>query len=66
MLAVNFLLLAAVLFSIGVYGVIARRNSVMVLGGAILAIALTDHLIHVIFRGNHRIQRDLVDQSFGE
>ncbi|MEM1335350.1 MAG: NADH-quinone oxidoreductase subunit K, partial [Actinomycetota bacterium] len=31
MLAVNFLLLAAVLFSIGVYGVIARRNAVMVL-----------------------------------
>ena len=31
MLATNFLLLAAVLFSIGVYGVIARRNAVMVL-----------------------------------
>jgi NADH:ubiquinone oxidoreductase subunit K len=31
MLAVNFLLLAAALFSIGVYGVIARRNAVMVL-----------------------------------
>ncbi len=31
MLAVNFLLLAAVLFSIGVYGVIARRNAVLVL-----------------------------------
>jgi NADH:ubiquinone oxidoreductase subunit K len=31
MLAVNFLLLAAVLFAIGVYGVIARRNAVMVL-----------------------------------
>jgi NADH:ubiquinone oxidoreductase subunit K len=30
-LAVNFFLLAAVLFSIGVYGVIARRNAVMVL-----------------------------------
>jgi len=30
-LATNFLLLAAVLFSIGVYGVIARRNAVMVL-----------------------------------
>jgi NADH:ubiquinone oxidoreductase subunit K len=29
--AVNFLLLAAVLFSIGVYGVIARSNAVMVL-----------------------------------
>lgn len=31
MLIVNFLLLAAVLFCIGVYGVIARRNAVMVL-----------------------------------
>ena len=31
MLTVNFLLLGAVLFSIGVFGVIARRNAVMVL-----------------------------------
>ena len=31
MLAVNFLLLGAVLFSTGVYGVLARRNAVMVL-----------------------------------
>ena len=31
MLIVNFLLLGAVLFCIGVYGVIARRNAVMVL-----------------------------------
>ena len=31
MLAANFLLLSAVLFSIGVYGVIARRNAVLVL-----------------------------------
>ncbi len=31
MLAVNFLLLAAVLFCIGVFGVIARRNAVLVL-----------------------------------
>ena len=31
MYAANFLLLAAALFSIGVYGVIARRNAVMVL-----------------------------------
>jgi len=30
-LIVNFLLLAAVLFCIGVYGVIARRNAVLVL-----------------------------------
>lgn len=31
MLAANFLLLAAVLFCAGVYGVIARKNAVMVL-----------------------------------
>lgn len=31
MLAVNFFLLAAVLFCIGVYGVIARKNAVLVL-----------------------------------
>ena len=31
MLAVNFLLLGAVLFCAGVYGVLARRNAVMVL-----------------------------------
>lgn len=31
MLTANFLLLAAVLFCIGVYGVIARRNAVLVL-----------------------------------
>ncbi|MDX2379368.1 MAG: NADH-quinone oxidoreductase subunit NuoK [Acidimicrobiia bacterium] len=31
MYAANFLILAAALFSIGVYGVVARRNAVMVL-----------------------------------
>jgi NADH:ubiquinone oxidoreductase subunit K len=31
MYAVNFLLLSAALFSLGVFGVIARRNAVMVL-----------------------------------
>jgi NADH:ubiquinone oxidoreductase subunit K len=31
MLAVNFLLLAAVIFCTGVYGVLARKNAVMVL-----------------------------------
>jgi TRAP-type C4-dicarboxylate transport system permease small subunit len=41
-------------------------QSVMVIGGAILAIALTDHLLQLIFRGHHRMTRDLVDQSFGE
>ncbi|MCK0169036.1 TRAP transporter small permease [Jannaschia sp. S6380] len=41
-------------------------QSVMVLGGGILAIALTDNLLHVIFRGDHRITRDIVDQSYAE
>ncbi|NBU56795.1 MAG: NADH-quinone oxidoreductase subunit NuoK, partial [Acidimicrobiia bacterium] len=31
MLTVQFLLLAAILFAIGVYGVLARKNAVMVL-----------------------------------
>ena len=38
----------------------------MFVGAIILAIALTDHLIHVIFKGDHRITRDLADQSMGE
>lgn len=41
-------------------------QSLMLIGAAILAIALTDHLIHLIFRGNHRIKSDIVEQSFGE
>jgi len=38
-LAANFLLLAAVLFCIGVYGVIARRNAVLVLMSIELVLA---------------------------
>ena len=41
-------------------------QSVMVVGGAILTVALIDNLFHVIVKGDHRIIRDLVDQSFGE
>lgn len=41
-------------------------QSLMLIGAAILAIALTDHLIHVLFRGDHRITTDLADQSHGE
>ncbi len=41
-------------------------QSVMVIGGGLLALALTDNLIHVIANGDHRIRRDLVDQSHGE
>ena len=39
-------------------------QSVMVIGGGLLAIALTDNLFHVIFKGDHRIVRDTVDETF--
>lgn len=39
MLAANFLLLSAVLFSIGVFGVLARRNAVLVLMSVELVLA---------------------------
>lgn len=39
MLAANFLLLAAILFCIGVFGVIARRNAVLVLMSIELVLA---------------------------
>ncbi len=38
----------------------------MLIGVVIFAIALTDHLIHVIFVGDHRIESDTVEQSHGE
>lgn len=38
-------------------------QSVMVIGSALLAIALTDNLLHVLFRGTHRIVKDTVDQQ---
>ena len=38
----------------------------MVIGAVVFAIALTDHLIHVIFDGDHRIRSDVVEQSHGE
>ncbi len=41
-------------------------QSFMLFGAVIMAVALTDNLIHVIVSGQHRIKRDLVDQSFGE
>ncbi len=41
-------------------------QSGMVVGGGILAIALTDNLLYLIVKGEHRLTRDLVDQSFGE
>lgn len=39
-------------------------QSVMVIGGGLLAIALTDNLISVIVKGHHRIVRDTVDENF--
>ena len=41
-------------------------QSAMLAGAAILAIALTDNLVHLIATGNHRIKQDLVGQGFGE
>jgi len=41
-------------------------QSVMLFGAVVFAIALTDHLVALILTGDHRIKRDLVDQSFGE
>lgn len=34
-------------------------QSLMLIGAVIFAIALTDHLINLIFTGHHRIERDL-------
>lgn len=41
-------------------------QSFMVAGSVILAIALTDHLLHLLLTGNHRIRSSIIDQSFGE
>lgn len=41
-------------------------QSFVLLGAVIFAVALTDHLVHLLVSGDHRIKRDLVDQSFGE
>lgn len=41
-------------------------QSVMVIGCGLLAIALTDNLVHVLFNGHHRIRREIVDQGVGE
>ncbi|WP_370399385.1 TRAP transporter small permease [Sulfitobacter sp. JB4-11] len=41
-------------------------QSVMVVGGAILAIALTDNLLSVLFRGHHRMTRASLDENMAE
>ncbi len=38
----------------------------MVIGSIIFAIALTDHLVHVLVSGDHRIESEIVEQSHGE
>ena len=38
----------------------------MVVGAIILAIALTDHLLHLIFTGSHRITSETVDDGAGD
>ncbi len=41
-------------------------QTAMVLGSVIFAVALTDHLIHLLLSGDHRIRSDVVEQSHGE
>ncbi|NNE80077.1 MAG: TRAP transporter small permease [Silicimonas sp.] len=41
-------------------------QSIMLFGAVVLAIALTDHLLTLIFKGEHRMIRNSVDQSHGE
>ncbi len=41
-------------------------QSLMLLGAAIFAIALSDNLLSLIFRGTHRIRADLAEQSRAE
>ena len=41
-------------------------QSVMLFGAVVFAIALTDHLVALIFGGDHRIEQDRMEQSFGE
>ena len=41
-------------------------QSAMLVGAVILAVALTDNLVHLLATGNHRIRRDLVGESIGE
>ncbi len=42
------------------------RQTAMVLGSVVFAIALTDHLINLLRSGEHRIRADVVEQSHGE
>jgi TRAP-type C4-dicarboxylate transport system permease small subunit len=41
-------------------------QSVMVIGGAFLLIAFVDNLISVLFKGDHSLGNNVIDQSYGE
>ena len=41
-------------------------QTAMLIGAFVFAVALTDHLIHVLFAGDHRIESDVVEHSRGE
>jgi len=41
-------------------------QSLMLAGAVIMAVALTDHLLHLIVTGDHRIRRTGLDQGDGE
>ncbi len=41
-------------------------QSFVLLGAVIFAIALTDNLLHLIFKGENRITQDTMEQSLGE
>ncbi|MEL7464057.1 MAG: TRAP transporter small permease [Pseudomonadota bacterium] len=38
-------------------------QSLVLIGAVILAIALTDHLLHLIFKGHHRIEREIAGEG---
>ena len=38
-------------------------QSLMLIGAVILAIALTDHLLNLIFKGDHRIEREIAGEG---
>jgi NADH:ubiquinone oxidoreductase subunit K len=60
MLAANFLLLAAILFCIGVFGVIARRNAVMVL----MSVELVLNSVNLNFIAFALMKNDVDGQVF--
>jgi len=60
MLLTNFLMLSSILFCIGVYGVLARRNAVMVL----MSIELILNAVNINLIAFSALHRDLSGQVF--